>query len=101
MPLIGIGSICTSMISISDVYKIPKLTLNLASVRQLCDSGFLVSFSHPGCYVQDPHFEKLIGTSRRQDGLYILDDLRVHDVAASSIDLSSFRLSLSSSNFYL
>ena len=34
-------------------------------------------------------------------GLYILDELRVPDVAAFSVNLSSFRLSSSSSSFYL
>jgi hypothetical protein len=42
---------------------------------------------------------------RRENGLYILDELKVlvivAAVAATTIDLSSFRLSLSSSSFYL
>ena len=42
-----------------------------------------------------------IGTGCRQGGLYILDKLTVPVVAASSVDLSSFRLSSSSSSFYL
>lgn len=45
--------------------------------------------------------QKLIGTGRIQGGLYVLDQLKVPDVAASSVDLSSFRLSRSSSDFYL
>ncbi|CAJ2647148.1 unnamed protein product [Trifolium pratense] len=52
----------------------------------------------------DPHSGRLIGKGRRHGGLYVLDELRVSDIAAStstSTDLSSFRLSLSSSNFYL
>ncbi|XP_020596126.1 uncharacterized protein LOC110036103 [Phalaenopsis equestris] len=49
----------------------------------------------------DPQSKRLIGTGRRQGGLYILDELRVPDIAASSVDLSSFRLSSSSSKFYL
>ena len=36
-----------------------------------------------------------------QGELYILDEQRVLDVAASSVDLSSFSLSLSCSSFYL
>ena len=36
-----------------------------------------------------------------QGGLYILDKLTVPVVVASSVDLSSFRLSSSSSSFYL
>ena len=39
MPLVGIGSIVMPHLFLPDVYHIPKLTLNLASVCQLCDSG--------------------------------------------------------------
>ncbi|KAK2455371.1 hypothetical protein QL285_002829 [Trifolium repens] len=104
MPLAGIGSVSTSNLSLSDVYYIPNLTLSLASVSQLCDSGYSVMFSSTHCHVQDPHSGRLIGEGRRHGGLYVLDELRVPDTAAStstSTDLSSFRLSLSSSNFYL
>lgn len=101
MPLIGIGSLVTSCLSLPDVYYILSLTLNLVSVSQLCESGYLVYFSSSNCYVQDPRSQRLIGTGRRQGGLYVLDHLRIPDVAASSVDLSSFRLSRSSSDFYL
>jgi len=49
----------------------------------------------------------LIGTSRRENELYILDELKVPVAAAAAaaaatiVDLSSFHLSLSSSSFYL
>lgn len=101
MPLVGVGSVVTPHVSISDVYYIPTLTLNLVSVSQLCESGYLVSFSSSTCFVQDPRSQKVIGTGRRQGGLYVLDQLNVSHVAASSVDLSSFRLSRSSSVFYL
>ena len=101
MPLAGTGSVSTSHLSISDVYYIPNLTLNLVSVSQLCDSGYSVFFSSTSCFVQDLQSRRLIGTGRRQGGLYILEELRLPDVAASSVDLSSFRLNSSSSNFYL
>ena len=41
----------------------------------------------------------VIGIGRKQGGLYVLDELKVSDVAASSVDLSSFRLSHLSSDF--
>jgi hypothetical protein len=45
MPLVGVGSIVTPHLSLSNVYFIPKLRLNLAFVGQLCDSGdYLVIF---------------------------------------------------------
>ena len=47
----------------------------------------------------------LIGTGRRENGLYILDELKESVAAAAAatttVDLSSFSLSLSSSIFYL
>jgi len=47
----------------------------------------------------------LIGTGRRENELYILDELKVPvaaaAAAATTVDLSSFHLSLSSSSFYL
>ena len=47
--------------------------------------------------------QKLIGTGRRENGLYISDELKVSVVvvATTSVDLSSFCLSPSSSSFYL
>ena len=46
MPLADVGFVVTPHLSLSNVYFIPKLGLNLASVGQLCDSGdYLVIFS--------------------------------------------------------
>jgi len=101
MPVACVGSVITPHLSLPNIYHILKLTLNLASVGQLCDNGNLVTFSSSSCYVQDLQSEKLIGTGRRKGGLYIFDELKVSVVvAATSVDLSSFRLSPSFS-FYL
>ena len=52
MPLTGVGSIVTPHLSLPNVYLIPNLKLNLASVGQLCDSGdYLVIFSFSFCCV--------------------------------------------------
>lgn len=51
MPLADIGSISTPNLSFSYVYYIPNLTLSLASVSQLCDSGYLIMFYSTTCYV--------------------------------------------------
>jgi Pol polyprotein/gag-pre-integrase-like protein len=102
MPLEGIGSVATSSIFLDQVYYVPNLALNLCSVGQLCDSGQNVWFSDSHCLIQDRRSQMVIGTGHRQGRLYVLDQLRVSDdVAASSVDLSSFRLSSSSSPFYL
>jgi histone deacetylase 1/2 len=105
MPLAGVGSVVTPHLSLPNVYLIPQLKLNLASVGQICDSSdYLVMFPGSFCCVQDLQPQKLIGTGRMENGLYILDELKVSiaaAAAATTIDLSSFRLSLSSSSFYL
>lgn len=104
MPLAGIGSVSTSNLSLSNVYHIPKLTLSLASVSQLCYFGYSIIFSSNSCCVQDPHSGRLIGIGHRQGGLYVLDHLRAFDTAAATSTtelLSSFHLNSSSSSFYL
>jgi len=106
MPLAGVGSVVTPHLSLPNVYLIPQLKLNLASFGQICDSSdYLVMFFGSFCCVQDLQPQKLIGTGRRENGLYILDELKVPiavaAAATTTIDLSSFRLSLSSSSFYL
>jgi hypothetical protein len=106
MPLTGVGSVITPHLSLPNVYLIPKLKLNLASVGQICDSGdYLVMFSGSFCCVQDLQSQKLIRTSRRENELYILDELKMSVAAVAAapttVDLSSFHLSLSSSSFYL
>ncbi|TXG54110.1 hypothetical protein EZV62_019366 [Acer yangbiense] len=40
MPLAGVGSSVTPNVTLSNVYHIPNLTLNLVSVSQLCESGY-------------------------------------------------------------
>jgi hypothetical protein len=106
IPLAGVGSIVTPHLSLPNVYLILKLKLNLAFVGQICDSGdYLVMFSGFFCCVQDLQSQKLIGIGRKENGLYTLDELKVPVAAATAatttVDLSFFRLSLSSSSFYL
>ncbi|TLX66533.1 hypothetical protein E9993_23400, partial [Labilibacter sediminis] len=101
MSVEGVGSIVTPYISLSDVYFIPTLALNLVSVSQLCKSGCWVFFSDEFCCVQDARSRKVIGIGRRLGDLYVLEQLHAADVAASSVDLSSFHLSPKSSVFYL
>ena len=102
VPLEGVGFIVTPHLSLSNVYLILKLILNLAYVGQLCDFGdYLVIFSSFICCVQDLQSQKLIGTGRRENGLNILDELKMPVITATIVDLCSFHLSNSSSSFYL
>ena len=72
MPLASIGSIVTPnlSLSLSHVYHISNLTLNLVYVGQLCDSCNIVTFSSSSCFVQDLQSQKLIGIGHRK-GIYI------------------------------
>ena len=51
VPLYGIGTITIPSLSLSDIYYIPGLTLNLASIGKICDSGYNVCFSPSECFV--------------------------------------------------
>ena len=82
----GVGYVSISHITLPDVYYIPKLTLNLASVSQLCKSGNRVFFSDSVCVIQGQHILKVIGIGRRVGELYVLEVLKVSAVAASNID---------------
>ena len=64
MSVEGVGSIVTPYISLTDVYYIPTLALNLASVSQLCKSGCWVFFSDSFCCVQDIRSRRVIGIGR-------------------------------------
>jgi len=69
MPLTSVGFVVTPHLSLSNIYFIPKLKLNFVFVGQLCDFGdYLVIFFFFYC-VQDLQSQKLIGTSRRENGL--------------------------------
>jgi hypothetical protein len=105
MPLADVDFVVAPHLCPLNVYLIPKHRLNLAFVGQLCDSSdYLLIFSSSFYCVQYLQSQKLIGTSCIENELYILDELKILVivvVATTSIDLFSFHLSPSSSNFYL
>ena len=65
-----IGAISTRSLSLADVLLVPRLTLNLIYVGQLCELGFTVTFSDHGCIVQDPQTRKIIGNGRKVSRLF-------------------------------
>ncbi|PWA99268.1 hypothetical protein CTI12_AA010300 [Artemisia annua] len=93
MPLAGVGSVDTPSVALSDVYYIPSLTMNLASISKICDSGCDVKFSVSDCSIYDRKTQEVVGTGHRQGDLYVLDQFRdIHATASSSVDLYSFWL---------
>lgn len=62
----GDGSICLPHLFLSNVYCVPKLSMNLVFVSQLCNSSYYVSFYSTSCEVQDPQSQALIGKGHWQ-----------------------------------
>lgn len=65
LPLAGVDCVNTPNLSLSDVYCVPTLTLNLIFISQLYDSRYLVQFSSIDCHMQGPQSQKLIEIDRR------------------------------------
>lgn len=71
LPVTTIGSVSHQMLSSSHVLCVPQISINLISVSQLASSGYIVSFSSTGCFVQDSSTGKQIGQAIGQ-GAYII-----------------------------
>uniref|UniRef100_A0A2N9IVE1 Integrase catalytic domain-containing protein n=1 Tax=Fagus sylvatica TaxID=28930 RepID=A0A2N9IVE1_FAGSY len=71
------GSVSTLTLSLSDTYLIPNLTLNLISVGQLCELGYVLWFGSSGCRVQDPRTNQVLGTGRRVGRMFELTSLHL------------------------
>uniref|UniRef100_A0A2N9HTM0 Integrase catalytic domain-containing protein n=1 Tax=Fagus sylvatica TaxID=28930 RepID=A0A2N9HTM0_FAGSY len=75
MTVSHVGSISTPNLSISDVFCVPKLHLNLLSVGQLTELGLNLFFSSRGCLVQDSRTGQIVGTARKVGRLFGLTSL--------------------------
>ena len=54
MPISHKGTISSPSLSLSDIFHISKLSLNLLYVGQLCELGVDILFTNYGVDVQDP-----------------------------------------------
>ena len=63
----NIGTVNTPKLSISDIFHVPKVSLNLLSVDQICELGVDVHFSSWGCFVQDLQTGEILETEHRVD----------------------------------
>ncbi|GJY68580.1 gag-pol polyprotein [Tanacetum coccineum] len=63
VPLPDIGLVDTPFVVSSDVYYIPCLTINLASVSKICDSGYDVKYYISDCSIYDRKTQEVVGTS--------------------------------------
>uniref|UniRef100_A0A2N9J1Q7 Reverse transcriptase Ty1/copia-type domain-containing protein n=1 Tax=Fagus sylvatica TaxID=28930 RepID=A0A2N9J1Q7_FAGSY len=100
MTVSHVGSISTPNLSVSDVFCVPKLHLNLLSVGQLTELGLNLFFSSRGCLVQDSRTGQIVGTARKVGQLFELTSLHFPSssvsapviAASASIELRHSRL---------
>uniref|UniRef100_A0A2N9ISU3 Reverse transcriptase Ty1/copia-type domain-containing protein n=1 Tax=Fagus sylvatica TaxID=28930 RepID=A0A2N9ISU3_FAGSY len=103
MTVSHVGSISTPNLSVSDVFCVPKLYLNLLSVGQLTELGLNLFFSSRSCLVQDSRTGQSVGTARKVGQLFELTSLHLPSssvsspviAASTSIELWHSRLGLS------
>jgi hypothetical protein len=84
MSVSHISTISSPNLTIPDTYLVPKLSLNLLSVGQLCELGLDLHFSNRGVDVQDPLTGKLLGTGRKIGRLFELCNLQIPSHMVSS-----------------
>jgi hypothetical protein len=65
LPVSHTGSISSPHLTVNNKYLVPKLSLNLLSVGQLCELGLELKFSNKGVDVQDSQTGQLIGIGRK------------------------------------
>uniref|UniRef100_A0A2N9GJZ0 Integrase catalytic domain-containing protein n=1 Tax=Fagus sylvatica TaxID=28930 RepID=A0A2N9GJZ0_FAGSY len=84
MTVSHVGSISTPNLSISDVFCVPKLHLNLLSVGQLTELGLNLFFSSHGCLVQDSRTGQIVGSARKVGRLFELTSLHFPSSSVSA-----------------
>uniref|UniRef100_A0A2N9IYY0 Integrase catalytic domain-containing protein n=1 Tax=Fagus sylvatica TaxID=28930 RepID=A0A2N9IYY0_FAGSY len=84
MTISHVGSISTPNLSISDVFCVPKLHLNLLSVGQLTELGLNLFFSSRGCLVQDSRTGQIVGSARKVGRLFELTSLHFPSSSVSA-----------------
>ena len=77
MPVSHKGTISSPYLSLSDTFHIPKLSLNLLSVGQLCELGIDLLFTNHGMDVQDPQMGQVLGTSCKVGRMFEVHDLKI------------------------
>ena len=77
MPVSHKGTISCPYLSFSDNFHIPKLSLNLLSVGQLCELGVDLLFTNHGVDLQDPQMGQVLGTGRKFGPMFEIHDLKI------------------------
>uniref|UniRef100_A0A2N9IYG8 Uncharacterized protein n=1 Tax=Fagus sylvatica TaxID=28930 RepID=A0A2N9IYG8_FAGSY len=93
MSVSHIGTVSSPDLTIPDTYLVPKLSLNLLYVGQLCELGLDLHFSNRGVDMQDPLTSKLLGTGRKIGRLFELCNLQIPSHMVSSFVAATTTLS--------
>ena len=70
------------------LFHIPKLSLNLLSIGQLCELGVDILFTNHVVDVQDPHTSQVLGTGHKVRDMFEAHDLKSPSQVVSSTTLS-------------
>ena len=100
MPISHKGTISSPCLSLNDTFYIPKLSLNLLSIGQLCELGVDLLSANHGVDVQDPPMGQVLGTGHKVGRMFEVHDLKIPSqvistavtTATSSLDLWHARL---------
>ena len=77
MPISHKGTISSPCLSLNYTFHIPKLSLNLLSIGQLCELGVDLLFTNHGVDVQDPRTGQVLGTGREVGRMFEVHDLKI------------------------
>ena len=78
------GIISSPCLSLSDTFHIPKLSLHLLSVGQLCELGVDLLFTNHGMDVQDPRTSQVLGTGRKVGRMFSVHDFKIPSQVVST-----------------
>ena len=93
--LTNVGYVATPHLSLPNIYFISKLILNRPFISKLCvSSNYLVIFSSFFLLCAGSTISKADGRGRKKRGLYILNELKVLVIVTTSVNVSSFHLSI-------
>ena len=79
------GTISSPCLSLSDTFHIPKLSLNLLSIGQLCELSIDLLFTNHDVDVQDPQTGQVLGTSRKVGRMFEIHDLKIPSQVVSAV----------------
>ena len=89
MPVSHKGTISSPCLSLSDTFHIPKLSLNLLFVGQLCELGVDLLFTNHGVDVQDPRTSQVLRTDRKVGHMFEVHDLKIPSQVVSAAATSA------------